>query len=797
MSGANLFAQGSLAASGSLSVQGPATFGSTIRIGNVTYTFPASDGTASGKVLKTDSAGTLSWSEDNNTIGLAAAEAEGMFVDQGGDTMTGALTIANSAGLNASGAILTNGNLTINSDNGAADATLTFGNDAGAETIKFNDTTSQFELTDDVSITGTLGATGNITGSGNLSIDGALGVEGAATFGSTIASTGTGTFGKIKISNTDPELRLIDTGNNEYARFVKTDTTNYAYQYNRTNKVPTANFYALDLATDDYVDLDAYRTNYYALTSGTINFWIKTTATSARLFFLGRPIYANDGFKIDIVSSRLVWQIYNSNSVKMNWSSTNTINDGNWHMVTLRGGTAGNSIWMDGAAMPGTYSSGNSSTTSWLNDISGGVSKMDIGAGWVYNASLGAYFSGSLDDFAFWNNQLSDANVDYLYNSGNGIYIETTDGNVGTGLFGLYRFDEGTGTAIVDAKSAQNGTATNFESNEWGTAKIVGANVVGEYLVWSSRDGVNAGESNIDTFGDPSGRTIVEGLTTRFNIAGVEKAQINASGNVGIGTTDPETMLEVAGTMSGSTLQAQDLLNSSGALVVEGASRIHGTASFSGTASGATLHAESLLSSSGALSVDGAAAFDGGLTFGDTIGDAITVNAGTWTYANDTNFALSGGINGLSFDTSTLSIDAENDRVGIGTTSPGYVLDVQHASDKINSKNGYLTNGADYAEYFPNEEHILEGSLVGINMETGKVRRYRAGDEYIGIASDGHGFVGNGNRSIENDPHFTLVGLLGQLTVRPEEVNIRGRIVSTRDDKRIGLLLQNGKVLLR
>src|SRR3989338_2265899 len=39
--------------------------------------------------------------------------------------------------LNASGSLLTNANLTLNSDNGAADTVLTFGSDGTAETLKF------------------------------------------------------------------------------------------------------------------------------------------------------------------------------------------------------------------------------------------------------------------------------------------------------------------------------------------------------------------------------------------------------------------------------------------------------------------------------------------------------------------------------------------------------------------------------------------------------------------------------------------------------------------------------------
>ncbi|MBI1934789.1 hypothetical protein HYS30_03945, partial [Candidatus Peregrinibacteria bacterium] len=63
-SGSELYASALLRSSGSLSVQGATVLKSTLKIGGVTYTFPAYDGSASGKVLKTDSAGTLSWSTD-------------------------------------------------------------------------------------------------------------------------------------------------------------------------------------------------------------------------------------------------------------------------------------------------------------------------------------------------------------------------------------------------------------------------------------------------------------------------------------------------------------------------------------------------------------------------------------------------------------------------------------------------------------------------------------------------------------------------------------------------------------
>jgi len=57
--------------------------------------------------------------------------------------------------------------------------------------------------------------------------------------------------------------------------------------------------------------------------------------------------------------------------------------------------------------------------------------------------------------------------------------------------------------------------------------------------------------------------------------------------------------------------------------------------------------------------------------------------------------------------------------------------------------------------------------------------------------------VGNGNKDIEKDSNYTLVGLLGQLDFVKEETIIENRIVYTKDRKRIGILLSSGKVLLR
>ncbi|PIR53120.1 hypothetical protein COU76_02920, partial [Candidatus Peregrinibacteria bacterium CG10_big_fil_rev_8_21_14_0_10_49_10] len=67
ISGATLHGQDLLTSSGGLIVEGIAVFGSGLVLGGVTYSFPTSDGTSSGKVLATDANGNLSWTDGGGT----------------------------------------------------------------------------------------------------------------------------------------------------------------------------------------------------------------------------------------------------------------------------------------------------------------------------------------------------------------------------------------------------------------------------------------------------------------------------------------------------------------------------------------------------------------------------------------------------------------------------------------------------------------------------------------------------------------------------------------------------------
>lgn len=138
----------------------------------------------------------------------------------------------------------------------------------------------------------------------------------------------------------------------------------------------------------------------------------------------------------------------------------------------------------------------------------------------------------------------------------------------------------------------------------------------------------------------------------------------------------------------------------------------------------------------------------------------------------------------------------ENGNLGIGTADPGNdTLDVR---GRAYASGGWQTTNADYAEWFEKEEEAVPGDIIGINLETGKARKYRPGDWFIGVCSTKPAYVGN--RLSETDEEMAkthiLVGLLGQIDINEEQVIIEGRIVKTTDSIEIGILLNNGKVLI-
>ena len=96
----------------------------------------------------------------------------------------------------------------------------------------------------------------------------------------------------------------------------------------------------------------------------------------------------------------------------------------------------------------------------------------------------------------------------------------------------------------------------------------------------------------------------------------------------------------------------------------------------------------------------------------------LTVNAAAVTLTQDTNFVTSGGVNGMSIDGTTFSVDASNDRVGIGTAAPHRALEISHTSG--GSALGLFRSNADIDNDDLLGEILFSGSAVGV-LATEKV----------------------------------------------------------------------------
>jgi hypothetical protein len=105
--------------------------------------------------------------------------------------------------------------------------------------------------------------------------------------------------------------------------------------------------------------------------------------------------------------------------------------------------------------------------------------------------------------------------------------------------------------------------------------------------------------------------------------------------------------------------------------------------------------------------------------------------------------------------------------LGVNRTSP--------AAGSIDISGTYLTNGADYAEYFYTIDTDLEPGeavCVDVKNENAVMRCTRCGDgNLMGIVSSNPSIVGNGGDNKEDNPNYKIIGMLGQVPAKVSTEN--------------------------
>jgi len=160
--------------------------------------------------------------------------------------------------LNASGSIRTDGNLTINDDAGATDATLTFGNATLNQTLRYNNAAQKFQFSKDVSVGGNISGS-TLTIDGNVNLKGlnynfptARGADGTVLTedGSgnltweAAASVGNGSGNSLSMHPTFPNATYFASGATTVGQLVTAyDTTNFQNYYHWTSTQGALNDY--------------------------------------------------------------------------------------------------------------------------------------------------------------------------------------------------------------------------------------------------------------------------------------------------------------------------------------------------------------------------------------------------------------------------------------------------------------------------------------------------------------------------------------------------------------------------
>ena len=314
---------------------------------------------------------------------------------------------------------------------------------------------------------------------------------------------------KFEVTKADPEIRLTDTGNDEYSTWVRSDTTNTMYLKNRIER-PASSF-AVDIVKASSQRL------YNSSTGGgldlvgdyTIAFWLKLNWT-------GNPAY---NYVMDSGASGTRWLMYYHNYAGAGENSkihfyygaerlnSPSLGYGSWRHVVMR---------RSGSTIKWIVDGGASSTSSSLNGTLADGTAFAIGANAA--ASIDRLADLDVDQVGIWiGRALTDDDISDLYNSGTGMYLDSTGSfptstdAIGTNLVALWNLNEGTGTTAADGIGSVDLTLVSGAS--WISGKAPGQNTMVDMQIIKSIDGVSIGEEGQLEFGHSLGQTTLKGTS--------------------------------------------------------------------------------------------------------------------------------------------------------------------------------------------------------------------------------------------------------------------------------------------
>ena len=331
--------------------------------------------------------------------------------------------------------------------------------------------------------------------------------------------------GDLNISKVNPSFSLVDTVDSNSAIFSRTSVNALAQITNVVNRVITPDLaLEFDGVGTDLVSIpwDGVQTNF------SMAIWVYPDAIGATMFVM----YPNLANRLSMGIA-----ILNTGQVRVYLTATNT----SWNYYA-----AGDTILSatDWSLVCWKFDGGTGTFKLFVNDreeilTETGALPAQIYGDTVSKVYLGIYFTtnqfnGRMDECAMWNRTLTDAECSDLYNAGPGLYVNRYDSfpSTGTGmdvnLYALYHFDEGVSAQYEDfSGNARWAIVTGtVYSNAGCVTQAAGDQTV---TVWSSEDGAGTGNTGVQTFGDPSGHTIINGRELLLQVQDYDALSVSIS----------------------------------------------------------------------------------------------------------------------------------------------------------------------------------------------------------------------------------------------------------------------------
>ena len=350
----------------------------------------------------------------------------------------------------------------------------------------------------------------------------ALGVKWAAPAGGGVQNPSDADFG---IAKADPVF-FVKTEDDAQAQFLRSSTGNTAQITNEVDEIAPTGYRLTTAQSPAGIGRVAIPTN--GLSAFSIDFLYKPTGGVGILSIGATPLTDSPVLVVQRDSSTTIQIFING----WNLNSSTTINNGTLYHIAITWDGATWKLYVNGnlddTYVSGTFGGAGSNTVFW------------VGAG--YND----YSTGDVEELRVWSTDISGSIATY-YNSGNGLYGTSAL----SGLLAGYHFDEGAGYMAYDYSG--NGRHMRLAGNISWTASAIAVKTAAtgvEQVVVETKDAENAGETGVSKVGGVGNRTEIRGRKVQFMTReGAETARIDEQGRFGIGTTTPNSLLDIQGSL--------------------------------------------------------------------------------------------------------------------------------------------------------------------------------------------------------------------------------------------------------